>query len=160
AVDSRFDWAAVIAVAHAAPAERIDIFGPERIGRPMLPSNVTVHGPIPYVDLPVLLATYRVGLMPFNDHALNHGRSPMKYYEYLSAGLFVLGKSTPELERRRFSGSILYHQHDDIPDAAAAIKTLQSPNNDGRAVAQEMNWRSRAMTLLEFASHLKADKSW
>ncbi|CAN5595122.1 hypothetical protein BH09CHL1_BH09CHL1_11300 [soil metagenome] len=157
AVDSRFDWQAIIVLAGAAPTERIDVFGPERVERPLLPSNVTVHGPIPYADLPRRLATYRVGLMPFNEHLLNEGRSPMKYYEYLSAGLFVLGKSTPELERRKSAGSFLYHHPSDIPDAVANLQGLQSPNEDGREIAESMNWRNRAITLLDFAARIKTD---
>lgn len=48
------------------------------------------HGAVNYDELEVLLRSFNVGLLPFNDNTKNLSRSPMKYYEYLACGLHVL----------------------------------------------------------------------
>lgn len=157
AVDARFDWPAIHAIAERT-AEPIDIYGPERIERPPLPPNVTVHGPIAYDTLPERLACYRTGLLPFNDHPLNRGRSPMKYFEYLAAGLRVLGRATPELERRSTPGVVLYRTLEELDVALAQLAALPVPNLDGPAIAATMDWSARARELLDFAQTIRAER--
>ena len=49
------------------------------------------HGSIEYSQLPTILTKADVGLLPFSNSKENYSRSPMKYFEYVSAGLDVIG---------------------------------------------------------------------
>jgi teichuronic acid biosynthesis glycosyltransferase TuaH len=51
------------------------------------------RGTLCYSDLARVLRSYNVGVLPLNENLLNLSRSPMKFYEYLAAGLYVLNSS-------------------------------------------------------------------
>ena len=60
------------------------------------PANVTVHGDIPYAELPDKLAAMDVGLCLY-QHELADYLSPLKFYDYLAAGLAVLSTAQPQV---------------------------------------------------------------
>jgi glycosyltransferase involved in cell wall biosynthesis len=66
-----------------------------KIDAARLPRHPNVHfsGPVPYADLPTLLAGTDVAIMPFAANAATRAISPTKTPEYLAAGLPVV--STP-----------------------------------------------------------------
>jgi len=151
ALDDRFDWTAVVAVARAAPDEPVDIHGPGAAAPAALPPNVTVHGPVDYADVPGLLAAHRVGLLPLSDHPANDGRSPMKLFEYLAVGLSVVARATPALLAHRLAD---VHAYRDPGDAGQAYRTALGtpPSPAGRAAAAAMGWGSRADLVLGAAT--------
>ena len=59
---------------------------------------------MPYQSIASELHRARVGLLPLSASRENEGRSPMKLYEYLAAGLRVLARSTSTLVERRALG--------------------------------------------------------
>lgn len=61
------------------------------------PDNVTVHGDVPYAELPERLARMDVGLCLY-QHALADYLSPLKFYDYLAAGLAVLSTAQSQIE--------------------------------------------------------------
>jgi teichuronic acid biosynthesis glycosyltransferase TuaH len=150
AVDHRFDWSAINAVATAIGPERVRIAGPIASVHPILESNVDLCGPIPYEEIAGFLAAARIGLLPFNAHELNTSRSPMKYYEYLAAGLFVLGRRTAPLDSRRAGGVQLYDDISEIATLAKSCPTSGRSNDEGRTIAEEFDWAARAEELLDF----------
>lgn len=151
ALDERLDWAWLRDLARNRPDVRIDLFGPKPDLIPEgLGATVRFRGPIAYAEVPAALARYRVALMPFKASVANSGRSPMKLYEYLAAGLRVV--ATPH-----FAGSA------DVPpgvhvvtDAAAAAALLpgllaaEIRNDAGADVADDRDWSHRSSTLLDF----------
>lgn len=154
AMDDRFDAAWLAEVASLAPEVPFALYGPRPPGRDW-PANVTLHGPLPYDDLPDVLARYRVGLMPFRDVVQNHGRSPMKMYEYLACGLFVV--STGAVRQVSAEGAPGVW---DVPDAAAAARriselaTSAQLNQEGADVAQGKGWVGIADRLAAFLQSL------
>ena len=155
AVDRRFDWQVIHSLAIAFPREVIEIVGPLKSNPGILPSNVTLTGPLPYSDIPQKLHKARIGLLPLSSAPGNEGRSPMKYYEYLAAGLCILGRSSPALAGRTTPGVRLYSTIDEAIHMAGDLMSLPSPSNDdGIEAAREYGWDRRAQALLEFAQVL------
>lgn len=152
ALDGRFDWALVAEVARALPDVAFTIAGPRPATVPALPANVSLVGAVPYAEAPSLLARHVVGILPLSDHPGNAGRSPMKYYEYLAAGLGVVASSSDEL-RRRADRNV--HLYDDAPGAVRAVTDAlgagEAERTAGRRAAQGMGWTDRAKRLLAFA---------
>lgn len=60
--------------------------------------NVVFHGEMPHSALHDVLASFRVGLIPFQKIDLTIGTNPIKVYEYFSHGIPVVSTRLPELE--------------------------------------------------------------
>jgi teichuronic acid biosynthesis glycosyltransferase TuaH len=151
ALDNRFDWNAVIDMAWAEPDHPVDIYGPRSEPPPELPPNVAVRGPVDYADVPKILRSHRVGLLPLNRDPTNDGRSPMKLFEYLASGLAVVARATPALLAH---GLADVHTYEAAHDAGSILRTAHAapPSPAGRAAADTMSWPSRARLVLEAAT--------
>lgn len=156
ALDGRFDWDRVAAWAGAHPQVRFVIAGPGAVPPPTLPRNVEVHGAVPYDTLPALLGDARIGMLPLSYDPLNAGRSPMKLYEYLAAGLAVVSRETPVLRQDAAAGVFTYRGPGDADAALAAALAHPSPNRAGVARAADETWEAKADALMTFAEALAA----
>ncbi|MBM4724615.1 glycosyltransferase [Rhodococcus hoagii] len=158
AIDYRFDWDAIITIAEHFSRLPIRLVGPVSAPyRGELPGNVQVMGPVKYSDIPAVLAAAKVGLLPFSKAGINNGRSPMKFYEYLAAGLFIAGTRTDALASRSAAGTHLWEESAASVIAACAIAhDGQAPNEPGMRLADEYDWRSRSRLLIDFAGRLTA----
>lgn len=61
--------------------------------------NIHVLGPQEYSDLPLFMKGMDVGLMPFPLNDITRNGDALKCYEYLSAGLPVVGRDVPVARR-------------------------------------------------------------
>lgn len=154
ALDARFDWAQVADWARARPDIRFVIAGPSQDSPPDLPANVEVVGAVSYSALPGLLHGARVGLLPLSDDRLNVGRSPMKLYEYLAAGLAVVARATPVLRGDEGSGLFTYSGAGGAARALDRAIGHPSPNAAGEAMAANELWSSKAERLTDFLQSL------
>lgn len=156
ALDGRFDWVHVGAWARAHPDVVFEVAGPGgSAGATGLPDNVTVLGPVAYDALPGLLEGARVGLLPLSDDPLNAGRSPMKLYEYLAAGLAVVARATPVLQADAAAGVFTYGGPDDADAALERALAHPSPNVPGVARAAAESWEAKTDALVEFVAGLR-----
>lgn len=152
ALDARFSWRDLEAMASATPATSFDVFGPVNPAlTPQVPANVTLHGPIQYDDLPKRFARARVGLLPLSDESLNAGRSPMKLYEYLASGLAVVTRETPTLASDEPAGIYSYQDAEGAAEAVRRALSHATPNVAGAALAQGHGWAAKTAELLDFA---------
>jgi len=154
ALDKRFDWPLVSSLATAFPGTDFKIIGPVTPQVPTgLPTNIKLRGGVPYEDVAKLLGEATVGILPFSDDPGNQGRSPMKYYEYLAAGLFVVATASPTLAKREAPGVWLYD--DDARAHESLERALEqahaSENAEGRRVAAAHSWKTIAADMLSFA---------
>ncbi|WP_432523767.1 glycosyltransferase [Kineococcus sp. SYSU DK006] len=139
-MDDRFDHEWLAAVASLAPQVPFDLYGPQPPRRDR-PANVRLCGALPYEDLPEVLTRYRVGLMPFRDVPENHGRSPMKMYEYLACGLFVVSTGAVRQVSAQGAPGVW-----DAPGAAAAARRISdlvatgTVNQAGADLAVDHGW--------------------
>lgn len=63
--------------------------------------NVHLLGPKPYCDLPAYLRGFDLALLPCPINAYTRSMFPMKFFEYLAAGLPVVATALPALEEYR-----------------------------------------------------------
>lgn len=154
ALDARFDWAQVTGWARARPGIRFVIAGPSQEASPDLPANVELLGAVAYSALPVLLRDARVGLLPLSGDRLNAGRSPMKLYEYLAAGLAVVARATPVLHSDEGAGLFTYSGAGDAVEALDRALGHPSPNFAGEATAASEAWSTKAAQLAGFLHDL------
>lgn len=152
ALDSRFDWRTLSLMAEAAPDEPFVIVGPTPRRVPSLPDNVELRGAVAYDELPAILRRARIGLIPLTDHPMNAGRSPMKYYEYLAAGLHVMAKETPTLRARNAPGVSLYSDGEQAVAGLLSLRSERRSNRAGSRAARDFDWAVVAARLMERAA--------
>lgn len=155
ALDRRFDWGQVDAWARAHPEARFAVAGPAAAPPAATPANVELLGPVPYDALPALLSSARVGLLPLSDDPLNAGRSPMKLYEYLAAGLSVVARETPVIRSDEDAGVFTYSGRDDADAALERALEHASPNSAGTQRAAAESWRVKSDALVAFLGELQ-----
>src|SRR5690606_19087350 len=154
ALDARFDWTQLVTWARARPDVRFVVAGPSPESPPDLPGNIDVIGPVPYSAVPNLLHDARVGMLPLSDDPLNAGRSPMKLYEYLAAGLAVVARETPVLRTDESAGTFTYSGGEGSEDALARALAHPSPNTAGVQRAARESWGGKAERLAAFVRGL------
>ncbi|XAS71258.1 glycosyltransferase [Micrococcaceae bacterium Sec5.1] len=154
AVDYRFDWDSVLAIAKAFPGENLSLIGPVSVNAHSLPSNVSLVGSVPYEEIPKYMSRARVGLIPLNQSDVNQGRSPMKYYEYLAAGLTVVATSTESLRERRSPQTLLFDTPREAVASSEVALEMPSPNAEGMTAAAAQDWGGKAASLLQFLRSL------
>ncbi|MFH5878530.1 glycosyltransferase [Arthrobacter sp. NA-172] len=160
AIDGRFDWQAVVHFALASPAEPFTIIGPVVNPAPAcLPPNVIVAGPVPYHEIPAVLAQAKVGLLPFTETELNAGRSPMKLFEYLAAGLFVVGSRGAGGNNPSIPGFSAYASYEEADWQLSRWfkETQQNVLGSRRAFGED--WASKAAEILKFADRVEWGRS-
>ncbi|GAA5204814.1 glycosyltransferase family protein [Microbacterium jejuense] len=147
ALDGRFDWTQLATWARSNPEVRFAIAGPVAEPPVALADNVELLGPIVYDAVPALLHGARVGLLPLSDDPLNAGRSPMKLYEYLSAGLAVLSRATPVIRADEGAGVFTYGEGVDAGAALDRALRHPSPNAAGTQRASAESWHAKTDAL-------------
>lgn len=144
-----FDLPAVEAWADALPEALFEIAGPNpahlRSDRP----NVRFLGPVPYGDVPRLLAGARAGLIPFEVNELTRGVHPLKLYDYLAAGRPVLSSALPEVDPDPENGVFVYRTYEE--GAAALHRILDAPPPAAllRRRAEANDWAHRLRSVEE-----------
>lgn len=98
----RIDVGWLEALARALPKLEIVLVGPAGLGESNTFSfdaipNVHLLGAVPAEDLPAFLAAADVGLIPFLDNAHTRSSFPLKFWEYVAAGLPVVSRDLPSL---------------------------------------------------------------
>ncbi|MFA5188355.1 MAG: glycosyltransferase [Patescibacteria group bacterium] len=61
--------------------------------------NIHFLGPIKYEDIPALYNGFDVGIIPYKINDFIKSTDPMKFYEYLAAGLPIVSTYIPGIER-------------------------------------------------------------
>lgn len=154
ALDERFNWKLVESLASNMPAFNFILIGPynNKVGN--LPKNIHLLGARAYELLPAYFQHADVGLLPLSDHPENKGRSPMKFYEYIAAGLPIVATETPEFRKRDVQGVYL------CSDENAFVFSIESAMGSGKsiiandALLEEVSWVNIANSLLRFAEEI------
>lgn len=85
--DSWFDWPLIEEAAARLPQITFEIIGhgaPENLN---LPANVKLLGPKTHDELPEIVKSWKVALIPFKDLPLTRSVDPNKIYEYFAWGM-------------------------------------------------------------------------
>lgn len=154
AFDNRFGRDAFSCAVGGLPDKCFVLVGPgsEQVAADFPRSRVLGLGAVKYASLPGILRQCAVGLLPLSTQASNSGRSPMKLYEYLAAGLCVAATSTAELARRGTPAVILAESPPGFSSAVRRAFELAG-DDDLRARALQSaraeSWESKALQLVE-----------
>lgn len=100
-----FDWDSVIQLAKDNPMDKIVIVGPNYSKSiPELPENIELRKAVQHCEIPRLLSSFDFGLIPFKRNELTNSVDPVKYYEYVAAGLSVITTEFGEMKSRIDNG--------------------------------------------------------
>jgi glycosyltransferase involved in cell wall biosynthesis len=118
-------------------------------------ANVHLLGPRPYAALPACLKGFDLGLLPLRFNAYTQAMFPMKFFEYLAAGLPVVASAIDALQP--FADLALLC--DPTPEAFAAAITValadQGPSRERRlAGAAAHTYRGRTEAMLRHIAAL------
>jgi glycosyltransferase involved in cell wall biosynthesis len=152
AVDFRFDYDVLGYMAEQIPEAHFVIIGPGKLNhvRDLGRSNIHILGPKPYQLIPGFLQYSDIGILPLVDNLANSGRSPMKLYEYGTAGLPVVARYTQELTRRAESFVSLFSSKE---EAVERVINILKAKVDRKAISESCkvhSWANKISTLVEF----------
>ena len=152
ALDERFDFKAIDFIAAQNPDIRFDLFGPCSCDYSPVVHNIHLKGVVDYSDIPDLMRQYLLGLIPLSHSPANAGRSPMKLYEYLAAGLPVLASDLPGMADANVPGVYYYKDYPDLADKFVLSYRLHSPGESFKykEAAKEQSWGAKANIILDF----------
>lgn len=93
-----FDWEWVIRLATERPTDTILIAGPlSHRHDGSLPANISIRPACSHREALALMLTFDVALIPFKQTPLTASVDPIKYYEYIAAGLPVMSTRFGEM---------------------------------------------------------------
>ena len=115
------------------------------------PDLIEVRGPVPYDQLPAVLAEADVGLSLLSDHDKYRVNVPTKVFDYMAAGIPYVSSDFPPL--RSITGGVggsLVLPGDTVAAASAIAEFLLDPDRaksigsqGRRAVEERINWESQ-----------------
>lgn len=153
AIAEWFDADLLASVARSNPDFDIHLCGAVTAERPLrlgeLP-NVTLHGEIPYADVPAFHQQMDVLIIPFQLLPIIKACDPVKFYEYSAIMRPTVSTSLPELDR---AGDLVFRA-DDPAGFAAAIRKAAPLTRDAafgqrlRQYALDNAWSFRAADML------------
>ncbi|WP_416443479.1 glycosyltransferase [Leeuwenhoekiella sp. A16] len=107
--------------------------------------NIVYLGEKDYSELPGYLQHASVGILPLKRIEANHGRSPMKLYEFAAAGLPILSSRLREIERRKHDFVIFYDSYSTFNTQVELIRDKRQILSQAALVeAQKYSWKTIA----------------
>jgi glycosyltransferase involved in cell wall biosynthesis len=151
-LNSWLDVDALEAVARRHPDWRIVLVGRQEspsIERLRMYGNVELAGERPYRELPDLMGTFDVALIPFLDQPLTRAADPIKLYEYFACGLPVVATPLPELQRYSRLVYLASTPEEFVSQSERALaEDSQAQRQARRCAAEQESWGSRCEDLL------------
>jgi glycosyltransferase involved in cell wall biosynthesis len=161
-------WHGVEAIAAAwrqlgSDAPRLRVIG-DGPGRGALAAvGAEMVGTVPHPDVALLLSTAHIGLAPYARDAPAYF-SPLKLFEYLAAGLAIVGADIPGIrDVVGEDGALLMPPGDSDALARAVARLADNPaervglGRRARALAELHTWERRARRILEAVHELSPD---
>jgi glycosyltransferase involved in cell wall biosynthesis len=118
--------------------------------------NIILLGRREYVDVPGYMQHMDVGIIPFRLSELIINTNPIKYYEYLAAGIPTVASYMPELVHK--PEAFLYETDDEFEEQIekALVRGRFKPD---LAFLAENSWEHRLDDILNFTKDLAKDKN-
>ncbi|MDR0225277.1 MAG: hypothetical protein LBI66_02560 [Burkholderiaceae bacterium] len=146
----------LVAAARSMPDWSFDIYGPGGEATAGDPPNLAWRGSVSRQDLARILPGYEVGLIPFRDAdgRMRYVERPLKFYEYIAAGL---GVASTDLGGLRGGMGALACYGNGVQGFYQAMEQARQqararPTGHARQFVDEHAWDVRAQAMLE---HLK-----
>jgi len=163
AIDAyKLDLTALTQLARRRPDWSLVLVGPigeadpsTDIGALRLCSNVHWLGPRAYADLPDWLAHADVALLPLQLNSYTRNMFPMKFFEYLAAGLPVVATAIPSLKGHEGAALLVPPGADHLETAIDRALQGQGPERAERLVlAQKHTYSARSQSMLAVLDRL------
>ena len=126
-------------------------------------TNIEFRDAVPYVEIPPILATFDVALLPFKRNLLTEAVNPVKVYEYLAAGKPVASVALPELESLKDELYLVESTESLEAAISEALKEAYNPNiqirERRRKVAEDNSWDKRTLQFKEIIERLEGTRS-
>ncbi len=145
----KVDFELIAAAAQARPDWQWVLIGQVGEGQPdtsievLRQPNIHVLGPRPYAELPAYLRGFDVATIPARENPYTSAMFPLKFFEYLSAGLPVVASGVPALTE--FSAACeLAASHGEFISAVDRILAGQRPSLETcLELARRFTWEWR-----------------
>lgn len=159
------DFDSLEAVARRFPAERLLLVGPcppglaARVERLSAFGNVTWRPSVPYADLPAILGSAEVLLLPRTGHPAARASDPLKLWDYLATGRPIAATPLPGVAGLPAGAVYCGESGDGFVEAcrqALAEQRSGAGTSLARmrvAVAEKRSWARRAAAIWEAAAH-------
>ncbi|MET3847070.1 MULTISPECIES: glycosyltransferase [unclassified Paenibacillus] len=158
AMDKRLDVDSLIRLASAKPDLSIILIGRDHLNfaeRVSNIKNIYFLGQRSYQHIPYYLNACEIGLLPLSSHESNHGRSPMKLYEYGAAGLAVVSKKSAEIERRKEEFIFLYDNDTEfIRKISEALVYQKKHRKIIKTMVSKHSWEYKTEELMQFVEQI------
>jgi len=150
-----FDVAAVRALAEAFPKSRVVLVGPCDRWLPRLPGNIHILPAVRQEELPAILRSFDIGLIPFVPSPTIDAVDPVKLYEYQAAGLPVLASAFAEMKAHRGRVTIYRDPAEAVSQARRMLAEPESPDcvHERQAFAMRNSWEEKAAVLAKLITN-------
>ncbi|KKT48213.1 MAG: hypothetical protein UW39_C0001G0037 [Parcubacteria group bacterium GW2011_GWC2_44_17] len=157
-IQSRVDFDLVCFLAKSKKDKQFVFVGPvwkdAEAHRVSACGNVIFTGPVPNNELKHYLSTFDVAIIPHKINELTTSMNPMKFYEYLAAGLPVVAT------QKLVSDSDLLYYAKSYDEFSEAIDRALSENTEDRArkrieYAKENSWEKRVNEMIGIIGEIK-----
>lgn len=132
----KIDFSLLLNLSRNRPEWNIKIVGPyygERTADFLAlieqPNVIWIDG-IPYAQVPEMISTFDVGILPYLENDYNQGVFPLKMYEYLACGKPVVGCGLPSTTHRQATNIYEHVEGRVEPFIAACERALQVSDKD------------------------------
>lgn len=111
--------------------------------------NVFYKGTVSFFDVPKVIATADILIMPFVDSEANRTRSPMKLYEYASSGLPIV---MPDFMDAKDVSDVYQYKASDVESFKLAVNMAIVARKSGmkKRVLDKHSWYGKAQIIEEF----------
>ena len=153
----KLDVALVAAIAGAHPSLNFVFIGPQGEGemstdlslwkdRP----NIHLLGPRPYQELPGYCAGFQCGWLPLQRNAYTQAMFPMKFFEYLAAGLPVVATSIDALQEFQSAAWLCEPEQNAFSKALVGCIQGEDPARSVRlALARQHTYTARTERMMQ-----------
>ncbi|MFC6752985.1 glycosyltransferase [Halorubrum tibetense] len=155
----KIDYQLLGDVARKNPSWNIVLVGPDSEGNAdsiRKISNVTWIGAVDPDDVPQVMNSLDVGLMPYREIEYNKAVFPLKFHEYLASGLPVVGCGLPSTERYVEDGIYLHTavQSCAFADACSTALSWENTTTGKKELAQCADWTPKVKRIHERVSNI------
>jgi glycosyltransferase involved in cell wall biosynthesis len=147
-----FDWDTLFSCCNALPDCHFLVIGGytaaiHRLVKERRHPNLKLLGQVPYPRLPAVFRQAQAGIIPRVQHPATQAMSPLKLYEYLSAGLPVVSAPMPDCVNLAAPGVVYVADSPEIFAASLreAVHLSRDPGlvHQRRSIARQHSWDRR-----------------
>lgn len=155
-------WVNIDLIAQLAdmlPEVSLVLIGPINIDVSLLRKKTNIHllGPRERDMIPSYLKMFDCGIIPFKQTQLTYSVNPLKMYEYLAAGLPVIGTPMQAIESREYLDVFIETSPIDFADRIRKVLAEDSPDRRKIRIdfAYSNSWEKKAKQLVNLMENVR-----